>query len=116
MMCPRFIRSKTASSVRKSSELEAFLDSCKNEWLREKAENAFSDLKADYENGDKVSKDRWPRDYSVNWGIDNLYVRNLGPDWRLTYSLVWEGFGIAVFCLEILTHKEYDRRFGYRTT
>lgn len=115
-MCPRFVRSRAASSVKKSMELAAFLDSCKNDWLRKKVENAFSDLMADYVSGDKVSKDKWPRYYSTTWGIDNLYVRNLGPDWRLTYSLVSEGVGIAVFCLEILTHKEYDRRFGYRTT
>jgi len=29
---------------------------------------------------------------------------------------VSEGAGIAVVALEILTHKEYDRLFGYRTT
>ena len=53
---------------------------------------------------------------SKTWGINNLYVVMLGPDWRLTYTLVWEGPGITVLCLEIMTHKEYDRRFGYRTT
>jgi len=88
-MSPRFIRFKPASSVKKSMELETFLDSCKNEWLRKKAETAFSEIKGHYEVGDKVSKDRWPRYYVKTWGIDNLYVRNLGPDWRLTYSLVW---------------------------
>ena len=93
-----------------------FLDSCRDEWLRAKAEDAFTELKHNYEGGDKVSKDRWPRYYRVRWGVNNLYVRNLGPDWRLTFSLVSEAVGIAVFCLEILTHKEYDRRCGYRTT
>jgi len=115
-MSPRFIRLRHASSVKKSIELEAFLDSCTNEWLRNKAEGAFSEIKGHYEVGDKVSKDRWPRYYKKTWGIDNLYVRYLGPDWRLTYSLVWDGVGISAFCLEILTHKEYDRRFGHRTT
>jgi hypothetical protein len=115
-MSPRFIRFRSASSVKISTELEKFLDSCKNEWLRKKAEAAFSEIKGHYDVGDKVSKDRWPRYYVTTWGIDNLYVRNLGPDWRLTYSLVSEGAGITAFCLEILTHKEYDRRFGYRTT
>ena len=115
-MSPRFIRAKPASSVKKSVELESFLDSCRDEWLRNKADEAFRELKADYEFGDKVSKDRWPRYYKQTWGINNLYVVMLGPDWRLTYTLVWEGPGITVFCLEILTYKQYDRRFGYRTT
>ena len=97
-------------------ELEEFLDSCHNNWLRNKAEEAFTELKANFEGRHKVTKDKWPRYYVTTWGIDNLYVRNLGPDWRLTYSIVSEGAGIGVLCLEILTHKQYDRRFGYRTT
>ena len=67
-MSPGFIRSKPASSVRKSKELEMFLDSCRDEWLRAKAEDAFTELKHNYEGGDKVSKDRWPRYYRVRWG------------------------------------------------
>lgn len=115
-MSPRLIHFKAASSVKMTWELEKFLDSCKNEWLRKKADAAFSEIQGHYEVGDKVSKDRWPRYYVTTWRIDNLYVRNLGPDWRLTYSLVSEGAGISALCLEILTHKEYDRRFGYRTS
>jgi len=115
-MSPQFIRARSASSVKKSVELERFLDSCRNEWLKDKAGKAFFELKADYGVGDKVSKDRWPRYYKQTWGLNNLYVHNLGPDWRLTYTLVWEGPGITVLCLEILTHKQYDRRFGYGTT
>ena len=115
-MSPRFIGSKSASTVRKSVELGKFLDSCRNEWLRKKAETAFSELKADYEMGEKVTKDKWPRYYKVKWGVTNLYVHKLGPDWRLTYALESNGIGISVFCVEILTHKEYDRRFGYSTS
>jgi len=115
-MPPRFIRSHPASSVTKSAELEEFLDSCHNEWLRNKAEDAFTELKADYECGHKVTKDKWPNYYVVKWNVNNLYVRKLGPDWRLTYALEADGVGISAFCLEILTHKEYDKRFGYETT
>jgi hypothetical protein len=115
-MSPQFIRPKPASSVKKSEELQAFLDSCRDEWLRDRVDQAFLEIKADYEFGDKVAKDKWPRYYKQTWGINNLFVVMLGPDWRLTYTLVWEGPGITAFCLEILTHKEYDRRFGYRTT
>lgn len=115
-MTPQFIRSKPASGVKKSVELEEFLDSCQNDWLRKKADETFADLKADYEYGEKVTKDKWPRYYLRKWGVTNLYVRRLGRDWRLTYALQADGVGILVFCLEILTHKEYDRRFGYRTS
>jgi hypothetical protein len=97
-------------------ELRDFMDACRDDRLREMAEEAFTELKGHYEVGDKVGKDLWPRYYRKKWGIDNLYVKKLGRDWRLTYTLVSGAAGIEVFCLEILHHGEYDKRFGYRTS
>lgn len=97
-------------------QLQAFVDSCKDEWLTTKLEAAFSELEANYESGDKVTKDKWPKYYKKTWGVNNLYVHKLGPDWRLTYALQYDGVGISVLCIEVLTHKKYDKRFGYRTT
>jgi len=68
------------------------------------------------EYGAKIFKRLWPRSYIDEWGINNLYKCNLGPDWRLMYTLVAEDRGIAVLELEVLPHKEYDRLLGYRTT
>jgi hypothetical protein len=34
----------------------------------------------------------------------------------LTYTLVFDGAGVGVYVLEILSHKKYDRRFGYSTS
>lgn len=99
-MSPRFIRAKPASSVKKSHELEAFLDSCRNDWLGDKADEVFLELKGDYGVGEKVSKDRWPRYYKQTWGINNLYVVPLGQDWRLTYTLVWEVLALRYFALK----------------
>jgi hypothetical protein len=115
-LSPQFIRAKRAYAVDMSEELERFLNSCRDQWLRGKIQAALSELKADYLIGTKVKKDQWPSSYIRKWGIRNLYVYKLGPDWRLTYSLVGDGGGISVFCLEVLPHGEYDRRFGYRTS
>ena len=115
-MCPRLIRMKPASNVAQSAQLREFLDNCNNEWLKGRTEEALSELKAHYETGTKVQKDKWPRYYRKQWGIKNLFVHRLGPDWRLTYTLVSDAVGIAVFCLEILPHREYDKRFGYHTS
>lgn len=92
------------------------MDTCRDERLREKVEDAFTELKAHYEAGRKVARDLWPKYYRRRWGITNLYVKRVGPDWRLTYTLVSGAAGIEVFCLEILSHHEYDRRFGYQTS
>jgi hypothetical protein len=53
------------------------------------------DLRADYELGAKVTKDKWPKYYMKKWRPNNLYVLKLGPDWRLTYALEYDGVGIS---------------------
>ena len=55
-MSPRFIRARPASSVKKTDELEAFLDSCRDEELTVKANNAFDELEHNYELGRRVRK------------------------------------------------------------
>jgi hypothetical protein len=63
----------------------------------------------------KVEKDRWPPYYKQKWGINNLYVAELGAKeaWRLTYTLVAEA-GITVLCLEMMNHNDYNKSYGYR--
>ncbi len=113
---PRLIRSKPASAVKQSKELKEFLASCRDEKLKDKVEEAFTDLRGNYQAGNKVPQYLWPKYYEKRWGVNNLYVYRLGRDWRLTYFLDWPAVGVQVICLEILTHREYDNRFGYRTS
>jgi hypothetical protein len=96
--------------------VELLISRCTDSALRRRIETALSELKADRTAGDHVPKKYWPKDYVKNWRINNLYKKDLGRDWRLTYTLVFDGAGVGVYVLEILAHKEYDRRFGYRTT
>jgi hypothetical protein len=39
---------------------------------------------------------------------------NLDSRTKLVYTLVAEKVGVAVVVLEILDHKKYEERFGYR--
>ena len=72
-------------------------------------ENAFA--------GDKVPRDRFPRKYVEKYGINNLYKYNLPSNYRACYTLLNDSaMGFSVIILEIMTHKEYDVLFGYRTT
>jgi len=66
--------------------------------------------------GVKVPKNRWPGYYITRYQIRNLFKCDLGPDWRMTYTIIYEGAGFTVLELEVITHKEYNRRFGYKTT
>jgi hypothetical protein len=56
-MAPLLIGPKRASSVRASEAMQQFLETCSNEWLRNKVQEAFSQMKADFALGEKVTKD-----------------------------------------------------------
>jgi len=65
--------------------------------------------------GEKVPKDRWPQDYVQKWGLTNLFKCDLRQGYRATYTLQFEGGGTAVILLELLSHDQYEQRFGYKT-
>jgi hypothetical protein len=113
---PHFIRTMVASSVRGTPEVDHFIATCTDKILKRKIDATLTDLKADMTLGDHLPKTHWPTYYVEKWGINNLYKKDLGRDWRLTYTLVFEGSGVGVFILEILNHREYNKRFGYRSS
>ena len=64
--------------------------------------------------GERIEKRKFPKFYVQKYGINNLYKYNLDATNRLIYTLVADESGIAVVILEILSHKEYEKRFGYK--
>jgi hypothetical protein len=65
--------------------------------------------------GDNVPRDRWPKDYS-ELELPCLYKYDLTKhDYRMTYSIIGypDKRGVFVWIIEYMTHKEYNRRFGY---
>jgi len=72
-----------------------------------------------YENrelGVKIPKKLWPELYRKDWGINNVYRCQLCDGWRMTYTLYAEAKTIGALILEILSHKDYAKRFGYRVS
>jgi len=64
--------------------------------------------------GERIEKDKLPKYYVMKYGINNLYKLNLDSKTRLSYTLVADEKGIAVIVLEIMDHKKYNERFGYK--
>ena len=52
--------------------------------------------------------------YVQKYGVKNLYKYNLDRSKRLIYTLATDESGIAVVIIEILNHKDYEKRFGYK--
>jgi hypothetical protein len=77
-------------------------------------EAAVDLLKENMFAGESVEKKKFPKIYVQRYGITNLFKYNLDASNRLTYTLVAGESGTAVVVLEIMNHKEYEKRFGYR--
>ncbi len=64
--------------------------------------------------GERIERKKFPRFYVQRFGVNNLFKLNLDSRMRLVYTLVADEGGVAVVVLEVLDHKKYEERFGYR--
>ncbi|MCD4740451.1 hypothetical protein K8R43_04660 [archaeon] len=73
-------------------------------------------IKANFHYGQPISKSKIPAEYKRKYGLTNLFWVNLPHFWRMFYSLT-EGeqeIEIIAFVVEIMDHKKYSKKFGYK--
>ena len=100
-----------------SKEFEKFYNSLNpNDDLRGYIDEAMDSLKEDPTIGDKIEKKLWPKEYVKKYCINNLFRYSIGSNWRMTYTIITDRKEITCAILEVLVHKEYDKRFGYQTS
>jgi hypothetical protein len=66
--------------------------------------------------GDPIKKSLIPKEYIVTYNITNLFRVELPNYWRMLYTLT-EGetrVEIISFILDIIDHKKYNKKFGYK--
>ncbi|MBU0898318.1 MAG: hypothetical protein KKB03_01145 [Nanoarchaeota archaeon] len=66
--------------------------------------------------GDPIAKKFFPEEYKRRYGITNLFRVELPTFWRMLYTLT-DGKSeveIIAFVLDVIDHKEYDKKFGYK--
>jgi len=73
-------------------------------------------LKYDFHYGDHIPKSQIPKEYFEKFGVENLWKLNLGSFWRLIYTVRGTEVEVVSIVLEVLDHKDYDRKFGYKTS
>ena len=73
-------------------------------------------MKLNREAGKRIPKRLIPREYVTKYGVTNLWKLNLDRYWRMIYTIVGDEIQLVTIVIEILNHKKYDRKFGYRTT
>ena len=66
--------------------------------------------------GDPISKKLIPEDYKENYNISNLFRVELPNFWRMLYTLTNgdTDMEIIAFILDVIDHKKYNKKFGYK--
>ena len=80
--------------------------------IRQKAEL----IKLNPHYGNPIAKNLIPREYIEKYSITNLFRIELPNFWRMLYTLT-EGetrIEIVAFVLDIIDHKVYNKKFGYK--
>ncbi|MDO8459986.1 MAG: hypothetical protein Q7S74_02665 [Nanoarchaeota archaeon] len=60
--------------------------------------------------GDSIAKKLIPKEY----GVTNLFRVELSKFWRILYTVKGDQVEVICFILDILSHPEYNKKFGYR--
>jgi len=109
------ILAKRPSCVKAIQDVANLISSLeKDSHLRRIVDNGLDVLRENMFAGQKIKKKKFPKYYVQKHGINNLCKYNLDAGNRLVYTLVADRSGVAVVVLEILNHKEYEKRFGYK--
>ena len=66
--------------------------------------------------GKKVPKKLWPKGYIKKYGITNLWKLDLDKHWRMLYTITGDQAELIGIVLDVMDHKKYDRKFGYKTS
>lgn len=81
--------------------------------LSEALNDAIANLKLNPLSGTKIPRRLWPRTYTKNYQITNLWKYNLPHAWRMVYTIYEDNDIILVIILEWFPHKQYERTFKY---
>jgi mRNA-degrading endonuclease RelE of RelBE toxin-antitoxin system len=84
------------------------------EYLLKLIDKGIARLVENHEAGQKIQRKLWPRYYTQKYGINNLWRIRLDDYWRMIYTVIGEKVRIVAVILEVLDHREYNKRFGYK--
>ncbi len=107
-----------------SSEAEEVYKYLVSESNRSKIErsilNAFEKkkelIKVNPHYGEPIAKNLIPEEYITKHGITNLFWVSLPNFWRMLYTLTNNETEIEIiaFIIDIIDHKRYNNKFGYK--
>lgn len=64
--------------------------------------------------GDNISKELIPKEYILKYNANNLWRVELTNFWRMLYTIKGDQVEVICFILDIINHKDYNKKFGYK--
>ena len=64
--------------------------------------------------GENAKKDLIPKEYRQKYDVGNLFIADLPDYWRMIYTLESDEIEIIAFVLDIIDHKEYNKKFKFK--
>jgi hypothetical protein len=81
-------------------------------FLKKQIDSAYELMQSDTNPGDYIDKKPWPDKYLAHH-VTTLYVYRLGGSDRMIYTIRTDPDSKYYQILDVLTHIEYNRIFGY---
>lgn len=95
-------------------ELARNISNSDNQILFRSIQQKIDFLKDNPEYGTHIPKNRIPKEYILNYEVNNLWKVDLSGAWRMIYTLRGSEVDIIVLVLDIFDHKDYEKTFSYR--
>ncbi len=71
-------------------------------------------LRNNPEYGIHIPKDRLPKNYIRDYDVNNLWKVNLSGAWRMIYTIKGSDVEIISLILDIMDHRDYNKKFRYK--
>lgn len=71
-------------------------------------------IKANPFYGNNIPKALIPHECIVTYKVSNLWRVELTNYWRMLYTIKGDQVEIICFVLDVINHKDYDKKFGYK--
>jgi hypothetical protein len=105
---------KPSPAVFRSRDLDDFLKQYSPKFRRW-IEDMQTVLKENMFAGEPIAKKQIPSHYIERYNVNNLFRYAHSEGYRSCYTIFCEeGIGVCSHILDLLSHEEYDRIFGYR--
>ncbi len=96
------------------SEIKKGIDSSDHQTLFNSIKQKIEFLKENPEYGTHINKRKIPKEYIKDYEVNNLWKVNLSGAWRMIYTIRGDEVEILCIMLDILNHRNYEKKFGYR--